>query len=74
MNLHYILANTITIGIYLTSWLKQATTKNDYFLNIEAITNQAFTMLAALLNNDFPVLNNFSVKLSQFFRLEVMNM
>ena len=30
-------------------------------------------MLAALLNNDFPVLNNFSVKLSQFFKLEVMN-
>ena len=38
------------------------------------INNQALTMLAALLNNDFPVLNNFSVRLSQFFKLEVMNM
>ena len=38
------------------------------------INNQALTMLAGLLNNDFPVLNNFSVKLSQFFKLEVMNM
>ena len=38
------------------------------------IIDQALTMLAALLNNDFPVLNNFSVKLSQFFKLDVMNM
>lgn len=45
---------------------------NRYLPHI--INNQALTMLAALLNNDFPVLNNFSVKLSQFFKLEVMNM
>ena len=37
------------------------------------IIDQALTMLAALLTKDFPVLNNFSVKLSQFFKLEVMN-
>lgn len=36
--------------------------------------DQALTMLAALLTKDLPVLNNFSVKLSQFFKLEVMNM
>ena len=45
---------------------------NRYLPHI--INNQALTMLAALLNNDFPVLNNFSVRLSQFFKLEVMNM
>ena len=45
---------------------------NRYLPHI--INNQALTMLAALLNNDFPVLNNFSVKLSQFFKLDVMNM
>lgn len=45
---------------------------NRYLPHI--INNQALTMLAALLNNDFPVLNNFSVRLSQFFKLDVMNM
>lgn len=36
--------------------------------------DQALTMLAALLTKDLPVLNSFSVRLSQFFNLEVMNM
>ena len=36
--------------------------------------DQALTMLAALLTKDLPVLNSFSVRLSQFFKLEVMNM
>ena len=38
------------------------------------IIDQAFTILAALLTKDLPVLNSFSVRLSQFFKLEVMNM
>ena len=38
------------------------------------IIDQALTMLAALLTKDLPVLNSFSVRLSQFFKLEVMNM
>ena len=37
------------------------------------IIDQAFTILAALLTKDLPVLNSFSVRLSQFFKLEVMN-
>lgn len=36
--------------------------------------DQALTMLAALLTKDLPLLNNFSIRLSQFFKLEVMNM
>ena len=44
---------------------------NRYLPHI--VNNQAFTIFAALLTKDLPVLNSFSVKLSQFFKLEVMN-
>lgn len=46
---------------------------NNWYLPHAINKNQAFTILAALLTKDLPVLNSFSVKLSQFFKLEVMN-
>lgn len=40
----------------------------------ENVPCQAFTIDAALLNNDLPVLNSLSVKLSQFVNEELTNM